>query len=82
MITKVQPWGNSQGLRLGKQVLADAGINVGDEVDVRVENGQIVIARTSPIRGKYRIEDLVAQIPLGYQPEECDWGAPKGKEVW
>jgi antitoxin component of MazEF toxin-antitoxin module len=32
MITKIQNWGNSQGLRLAKQVLEDAHISVGEEV--------------------------------------------------
>ena len=34
MVTKIQKWGNSQGLRLAKQVLEDAHISVGDDVDV------------------------------------------------
>ena len=35
MITKVQKWGNSQGLRLSKELLSDARIDVGDAVDRR-----------------------------------------------
>ncbi len=34
MVTKIQKWGNSQGLRLAKQVLEDARLSVGDDVDV------------------------------------------------
>ncbi len=34
MVTKIQKWGNSQGLRLARQVLEDAHIAVGDKVDV------------------------------------------------
>ena len=82
MITKVRIWGNSPGLQLSDELLADAGINLGDEVDVRVENGKIVITKTPLIRGKYKIDDLVAQIPPGFRPEPCDWGAPLGNEVW
>ena len=37
MITKVQKWGNSQGVRLGKELLSDVQINVGDAVDVAVD---------------------------------------------
>ena len=29
MITKIQKWGNSQGLRLSKTLLSDADIDVG-----------------------------------------------------
>ena len=38
MITKIQKWGNSQGLRLSNAVLSDADINVGDAVKVAVHN--------------------------------------------
>ena len=31
MSTKVQKWGNSQGLRVTKALLDEAGIHVGDE---------------------------------------------------
>ena len=37
MITKIKKWGNSQGLRLTKDILADAQLNVGDEVEVIIE---------------------------------------------
>ena len=41
MVTKVQKWGNSQGLRLTKQVLEEARISVGDLVDVSTQDGVI-----------------------------------------
>ena len=82
MITKVQKWGNSQGLRLAKDVLAHAHIEIGDEVDVGVENGVIVVARARKIRGRYRLEDLVSRIPADYEPGEVDWGEAVGREAW
>ncbi len=82
MHTKIQKWGNSQGLRLAKNVLEDARLGVGDEVDVVVRDGIIVIAPIRKIRGRYRIEDLVAQIPEDYHAGEVDWGEAVGKEVW
>ena len=82
MLTKIQKWGNSQGLRLAKNVLEDARLEVGDEVDVAVRDDIIVIAPIRKIRGRYRLEDLVAQIPEDYHAGEVDWGVPVGKEVW
>ncbi|GAB6058807.1 AbrB/MazE/SpoVT family DNA-binding domain-containing protein [Desulfonatronum parangueonense] len=82
MLTKVQKWGNSQGLRLPKNVLDDVQINVGDEVDVSVKDNVIVISPVRSIRGKYRIEDLVSQIPEDSKPQETFWGEPVGKETW
>ena len=82
MTTKVQKWGNSQGLRLPKDVLTRAHIEVGDEVDVAVEDGVIVVVPARRIRGRYRLEDLVSRIPADYEPEEVDWGEAVGREVW
>jgi antitoxin MazE len=82
MLTKIQKWGNSQGLRLAKSVIEDAHLGVGDEVDVAVREGVIVIAPAKQVRGRRRLEDLVAAIPKGYRPREVEWGQPVGKEAW
>lgn len=82
MVTKVQKWGNSQGLRLSKQMLDEAQIAVGDEVDVAVHDGVIVVAPVKRPRGKLSLQYLVRQIPKDYKAEELDWGGPAGKEVW
>ncbi len=82
MVTKVQKWGNSQGLRLAKQVLRDAQIAVGDDVDVTARDGVIVIAPTRRPRGKRSLRELVSRIPKNYRAKETDWGEAVGKEVW
>jgi antitoxin MazE len=82
MVTKIQKWGNSQGLRLNRQVLEDANLSVGDDVDVTTRDGLIVIAPTRRIRGKQSLQELVSRIPQGYKAEEMDWGEPIGREVW
>lgn len=81
MVTKIQKWGNSQGLRLAKQVLEDVRISVGDDVKVTTRDGLIVIAPARRIRGKQNLEELVARIPKGYKTEDLDWGEPVGREV-
>ena len=82
MVTKIQKWGNSQGLRLAKQVLEDAHISVGDDVDVRARDGLIVVEAARRVRGKQSLKELVSRIPKNYNAEETDWGEPVGKEVW
>lgn len=76
MVTKIQKWGNSQGLRIAKQVLEDAHISVGDNVEVTTRDGLIVIAPARRIRGKRSLEELVSRIPEGYKTEELDWSGP------
>lgn len=82
VVTKVQKWGNSQGIRLRKETLSEAEISVGDEVEVSVAHGVLVVKPIRRQRGKYDLRELVRQIPKGYRPGELDWGPPAGREVW
>jgi len=79
---RIQKWGNSQGVRFPKEVLEKAAIAVGDEVEVGVRRGEIVVRPARRVRGKYRLKDLVARMPADYAPAEEDWGKPVGKEAW
>jgi antitoxin MazE len=82
MITKVQKWGNSQGLRLSKALLSEVAIDVGDAVKVAVHKGVLIVTPVRRVRGGHDLRDLVRHVPKGYQAEELDWGAPVGREVW
>ena len=82
MLTKIKKWGNSQGIRLAKKLLAEAQLELGDEVDINVKKGLMIVTPVKKTRGKYRLEDIVARIPENYHPGEVDWGDAVGKEVW
>ena len=82
MLSKIQKWGNSQGLRFTKALLQEAQINVGDEVSISVQKGRIIVEPATKVRGKYDLKELVSRIPQEYQAEELDWGEPVGKEEW
>ncbi len=82
MLSKIQKWGNSQGLRFTKALLQEAQMSVGDEVRVSVQNRQIIVEPATKVRGKYDLKELVSKIPQEYQAEELDWGKPVGKEEW
>jgi len=82
MITKVQKWGNSQGVRLSKGLLSDVEINVGDAVDVTARDGVLVVTPVRRVRGGHDLRELVRRIPKDYKSEEVDWGYPVGREVW
>lgn len=82
MLSKIQKWGNSQGIRIPKALLTDAQINVGDEVNIAVKDGALVVTPAQRNRRKYNLKDLVARIPDDYQVKETDWGEPVGNEVW
>ena len=82
MITKVQKWGNSQGLRLSKGLLSGMQISVGDAVEGAVRDGPLVVTPVRRGRGGRDLAELVARIPGGCGPGELDWGPPTGEEVW
>lgn len=82
MITRIQKWGNSQGLRLSKALLSDADIGVGDAVEVALHKGALIVTPARRIRGGHNLRDLVRRIPKDYRPGELDWGTPAGREVW
>lgn len=82
MLTKIQKWGNSQGLRFPKTILEEIGMHIGDEVNISVHAGKIIVEPVNRVHGRYDIKELVAQLPNDYQPEEIDWGTPVGKEMW
>ena len=82
MVTKVQKWGNSQGVRLNKQMLAEVAIAVGDEVEVAVREGVLVVTPVRRVRGGHDLRELVRGISQGHSVGELDWGAPVGREVW
>ena len=82
MITKIQKWGNSQGLRLSKDLLSHVDIDVGDAVDVAVHKGALVVTPLGRVRGGHDLRALVGRISKKYKPEVFAWGPPVGREVW
>jgi antitoxin MazE len=82
MHTKIQKWGNSQGLRIPKAVLDEIQSSVGDEVAIYSQEGKIIIEPVKRVRGKISLKTLIKKIPKNYQAQETDWGKPLGKEEW
>ena len=82
VITTIQKWGNSQGLRLNKDLLSAARLEIGDAVDVELREGAITITPARRTRGGHDLRSMVRRIPKGYKPAELDWGSPTGREVW
>jgi len=82
MVTRIQKWGNSQGIRLSKALLADAEVAVGDAVEVAVRDGAVVITPVRRVRGGHDLSELVRHIPGGHAPDGFEWGPPVGGEVW
>ena len=79
MLSTIQKWGNSQGLRLTRIILQDARLKVGDQVDITADKGRIVIAPTTQVRGRYDLRELLSKVPERRRDEDFD--EPTGKEA-
>ncbi|MBQ7796863.1 MAG: AbrB/MazE/SpoVT family DNA-binding domain-containing protein [Lachnospiraceae bacterium] len=80
MQTQVKTWGNSQGVRLSKEVLQEAGITLNETLNISVSDGVILLTKTFKHR---TLEERAAE----YNGElsldgEYDWGNPVGREAW
>lgn len=80
MVTKIQKWGNSQGFRIPKALLDEMHVGIGDEVEMVVDNGIIVIRPVSRIRNRFKIDDLIS----GAHEFDGEWdtGGKVGNEAW
>ena len=80
MLTKVQKWGNSLGLRIPKSFAEEASVEEGSTVDLSVTRGQLVIR---PVRRQeYELRDLLAKVNKGNLHTEISTGEPRGRESW
>lgn len=80
MRAQVKKWGNSASVRIPAAVMEAASLYVDQTIDIREENGRIVI---EPIKKpKYDLDEMIAQITPENVHDPVDWGPPVGKEIW
>ena len=80
MQTQVKAWGNSQGIRIPKEILQTAGISLEEILDISVTNGVITLVKTIKHKTlEERAAEYNGQLNLD---GEYDWGTPVGREVW
>jgi antitoxin MazE len=75
----IAKWGNSLALRLPRHVAQDANLTEGVAVELTVRDGTVVV---TPVRKKYRLDDLLAQMNEKNAHPETDWGDARGDEIW
>lgn len=64
--------GNSQGVRLPKAILEQADLVAGDEIEVRVEDGEIRIVPVEP----------EVTLLLASESALSDWNRPEEDAAW
>ncbi|MBQ6252464.1 AbrB/MazE/SpoVT family DNA-binding domain-containing protein [Ruminococcus sp.] len=80
MITNVQKWGNSQGIRIPKSILSELNFTSDQPVELIVDDGQLIIKKASTNRKTIR--ELFENYTGDYNCSEIDWGERVGNEEW
>jgi len=80
MLTKVQKWGNSLGLRIPRSFAADARVKPGSLVDISLVRGGLMVRAARPTR--YRLDDLLKGINQRNLHAEVNFGRRAGREAW
>lgn len=80
MVTKVQRWGNSLGLRIPRPLAREAGLDEQSSVELTISEGALRIRPVEPRR--YDLDALLARVTPRNRHEEQPFGAPAGREVW
>jgi len=78
MLSKIQKWGNSQGVRLPKALLASVDFSEGDEVEIIAEEDKIIIR---PSKRHITLKERMAGYSGDYSCSEADTGDAVGKEI-
>ena len=80
MDTQLKTWGNSQGVRLSREIISEAGFKVDDRLDVFVTRGQIILQK--PFHHRSLRERMEAYGGKLYTDVDIDYGTPVEGELW
>lgn len=74
----IRPWGNSQGIRIPKNILEQLNIGISDTLQIGIENDTIVLRKAFNHK---TFEERVAEYHGEISVCDFDWGEPAGKEL-
>lgn len=80
MRARVQKWGNSLALRIPRSFAEEAGISEGCAIEMSLDDGVIHVRAVQ--RGRWRLDELVAEITDENLHDEWDSGTAAGGEAW
>lgn len=86
--TNIRRWGNSQGIRLSKEILAQMNLQENDTVGINIYDGKMTVEKIN----KPKYLNLTERLEAFYKrpideiyvesTQEVDVGDPKGNEIW
>jgi len=78
--SQLKKWGNSPAVRIPASVMTLAHLSLDQAVDLRVEDGKIIIEPITPLT--YNLDQMLALMTPDTFPEDVDFGPPQGGEIW
>ena len=81
LITTIQNWGNSQGIRIPKHILEEVNLHSDEKVTISTEDEKIIIEKVKDKKRK-NIKELFEHYNGKYETIDIEWGEPEGKELW
>ena len=79
MRATVRKWGNSASVRIPSSIMSAAKLRLDQAVDVREEDGRIVI---EPVTGVLDLATLIDGISDDNRHDDIGFGPAVGKEAW
>lgn len=74
----IRSWGNSQGIRLTKEIMDRLGLSVSDVLDVETSDDAIILRKAFKHK---TFEERLAEYDNTISVSDYDWGEPCGKEM-
>jgi len=81
MTAKISKWGNSQGLRVPKDIMESLQLHIGDNVNITIVDGKVIIEPVRQDIPEFNLNELVSKIPEDYKVNE-EFNTKIGKEEW
>ena len=76
---QVKKWGNSAAIRIPSAIMSAVALNIGQEVEVRQEDGRIIIEPV--LKPVYTLDELLAGMKPDMFHDVVDFGPPVGNEI-
>ena len=79
-VSKIQKWGNSQGIRIPKKMLETLDLKVNDSISI--EEGENCLKIKKVEEKLSNIEKLFLNYEGEYEKIDLDWDNEVDKEIW
>jgi antitoxin MazE len=77
----IRRWGNSAAVRIPRDILSQANLKEGTNVEITLNKDHEITLRA--IRKRQTVQEIFSDYEGGFfHSEEINWGGPQGDEIW